>query len=307
MKKNNKTLMIIIIFIIIILNVAILVIIESNRNPEELTISQATERVQGYFRRLYNLDVSIIDISYDQVGEHDYLNVVTVSDGETEYKLILNKNNKPISDNVSALKTIKNIDISSFDNKIRRLGLKRHEYYDLEVFTSLHDLCYRVYFSVVSVDLPKNESKDGIYSLLGELRNEGIDNFVIYIDTPSFLLPKNDFGYGVYGLRLTGISFETDIDSASFEKKFYSFVDQIYWDKQKFDEKILQLTQMGYQNVCFFISKWDDGNTLEIVLYCESNNSLSDEPAIVLLKEMDESYFRVVDNEIKYTLQHIYN
>ena len=304
MKRSQKTLMAMMMMAILVS--AILFLAACHRNPEKITVDQATERVQAYFKSSHDLDVTVKSVSYDQVGEHDYLNVVTVSDGETEYKLILDKNNEPISDNVSALETIKNIDISSFDDRIRQLGLKRHEYYALEAVASFRDLRYSVCFSVGSEDCPSKDSKDGIYSLLGELKNEGIDEFIINIDSPSFLLPKIEFGYGVYGLRLTGIGFKTDIDSASFEEQYYHFVDQIYWDKQKFDEKILELTQLGYENACFFISRWDDGNTLEIVLYCESDNSLSDEPAIALLGEMDDSYFRVGDNEIKYTLQHSY-
>ncbi|MEA4833255.1 MAG: hypothetical protein VB118_11660 [Oscillospiraceae bacterium] len=304
MKTIRKTLMAIL--IMAILAATILFLTACNRNPEKITADQATERVQAYFKSSHNLNVTVKSVSYEQVGEHEYLNIVTVSYGEAEYKLILNKNNEPISDNVSALETIKSIDISSIDNKIRQLGFKRDGYYDLRTDVSYQNFRYSVCFSVISEDCPSKDSKDVIYSLLGQLKNEGIEEFFINISSPNFLIPKIECGYGEHGIWLTGIGIDTDVDSASFEKQYYKFVDQIYWDEQKYDEIILQLTQLGYENACFFIYRWYSGNTLEIVLYCESDNSLSDEPAITLLEEMDDSYFKVGDSEIKYTLRHIY-
>ena len=297
-----------VILLIIIISIFIVLATCATNNPKELYPEQAVEIARPYFQELYGKNIIVENVRYEVVGMigryHLYRNIITVSEGEAEYKLILDKRNVPVSDNISAIETIKNIEISSLEEKLKPLGLKLHEHYDLEVAASPRNLQYSVCLSVVAEDCPSREQKDRIYSLLGVLKDNGVDYFIINIDTPDFLFPKMKFGYGVYGLRLAGVGFSTDMDMASFKERYNNYVNQIYWDKQKFDEKIFELTQLGYENATFFISRWTDGDTIEIVLYCESGKNISDEAAIALLEEMDDSYFRIGDNKIKYTLQH---
>ena len=274
--------------------------------PAELSVEQIDESVQTYFENTHDLTVAVIDVSYEQISEYNFLNIVKVSDGEVEYELILDRNNEPISDNVLALATIKNMDTTSWNNKLRDLGLNLHEYYDFETIVSFEDLQYRILLSVVAVERIDREVKDGIYSLLGILRDEGVDSLIINIDSPKFLVPKENAGYGIHSLRLASIKFDTNIEVISFEEQFSSFIDRVYWSKQGFEEKVFALTQAGYENVYFFISQWHDGNTIEIVLHCESSDSLSEATAIILLEDMDDDYFKIEGSETKYTLQYVH-
>ena len=301
MKKVSKTVLVAVLIVTIVLFNA------CRNNPVEITVSQANELAHDYFKELYDLDITVIGVSYEQVGEHDYLNMIRVSDGETEYKLILDKNNKPASDNVSALNTIKNIDLYSYDEILAQLELRLHKYYDLEAVAAVSDLQYRVYLSVNTVDRPIIESIVGINSFLEILKKDGVDELIIYVHSPRFLLPKVEFGHGTISLNLTGIRLKTDMSFETLSGQYQAFVNQVYWNEQKFEEKVSELTGAGYKNAYFFISKWADGNTLEIILYCESDANLSAEAAINLLDGIDESYFRIGDNEIKYTVQHVVN
>ena len=273
------------------------------RNPDELTFEQAAEIAHTYFSRVHRMFIGVKGVSYERVAQRDYRNFITVFHGHTEYTLILDKRNKPASDNVLAVDTMNSIDISSFDGRLRELGLERHEHYDLETILST-DFQYEVVFSVVCEGRPNKDAKDGIYSFLNELKKEGVDRFIININTPSFLRPKLRYGHGTHGLRLIELGVDTDIDAEAFEEKYYTFTDQLYWNKQKFDDMIKELTNIGYENAYFFVSRGVTGNTLEIVLYCESEGSLSDESALALLEKVDETYFKVGDAKIKYTLQH---
>ena len=274
-----------------------------HRNPKIVTVEQVSERILAYFKDTHDLDVTVINVSYDRVGQRDYLNIVAVSDGETEYRLILDRNNKPMLDDVSAARAIKDVDASSYEDRLKSLGLLLRESYTLGIVAS-YGVEFRYYssFSVKTEGRPSIEAKDGVYSLLEAMKNEGIELFVINVTTPSFLLPK----HRTNGIIIDAIGFDTDIDITSFEELYNSFVERVYWDKQKFDEKIIKLTQLGYRNAYFFIPGWYQGNTLEIVLYCESDDDLSDEPAIALLEEMDDSYIKIADTKIQYTLQLIY-
>jgi len=274
---------------------AIFILAACQNSPAKLTAEQVTDLAQVYFKDLYGASVTVEKAEYEQVGSSEYRNFVTVSNGDTEYTLILDENNKPLSDNVSEIEIIKAIDISKYKEKIEPLGLKLYAHKELEPILS--GLQYQVWFSVVSEDRPDKDKAGKIYSLLSELKNDGIDRFVLNINSPGFLL------FNEYDLWLAGAVFDTDIDIARFEEQYYGFVDGIYWNEQKFNDKILELAQMGYKNAFFYISGWVDGKTIEIVLYCESDTSLSDEPAIAELEKMDDSYFKIGENEVKYTLQ----
>ena len=274
------------------------------RNPAEISFEQASEIAHKHFNSVHNMFIMVKDVSYKKVAQRDYLNFITVFHGKTEYTLILDKRNKPASDNVVAINTIQSIDLSSFDGKLRELGLERHDYYDLEALLSLTDFQYKTAFSVVHIDRPNRDSKDDIYNFLEELKKEGIDTFIVNINSPSFLRPKFEYGHGMHGLRLIEFGVDTDIGLEAFSEKYYNFVDRVHWNKQKFDEQIEEMTSMGYENAYFYISRWATGNILEIVLYCESDGSLSDEPALSLLEKIDESYFDIGEINTEYTLQH---
>jgi hypothetical protein len=288
--------------IILILSIALAfssVLFACNKNPEILTVEQVTELVQTYFKELYNLNVMVENVSYERVGLHDYLNKVRVSNGETEYNLFLDRNNKPLADDYRVVETVNNTDISMFDDMVNSLGFENPH---LESVIGGYE--YSSWFFVSPSERPNKDSKDGIYSLLGALNSEGVDVLAIYISSPNFLLPKMEFGHGVHGVQLAVENFETNVTKAKFEEQYNEFVDSVLWDEHKFEEKVSQLTQRGYKNAYFFISGYYTGNTIEIVLYCESDGSLTDEQANALLEDMDDSYFKIRNKKTKYTLQH---
>ena len=295
MKKNKLK------FPIIIVIAGLIVFIVCTNDPKEITVEQATEIAAPYFQEKYGKSIVVKSVKFEAVSmnnrNHIYRNIITISDGETKYTLFLDKNNKPLFDNVSALETIRSIDISSLNERIKPLGLELHEYYNLEAIPS-YGLGYSVWFSVVSVGRPDKEAKDGIYFLLETLKDMGIEVFAINISPPAFLLGS---------LRIDSESFNTSIDLAEFTEKYYNLIDRLCWDEQKFDEKILELTQLGYRNARFSVSGWFNGSTIEIVLLYASDTNISEEYAYALLESMDDSYFKIGEKKTIYTLQRVNN
>ena len=282
----------------------LLILTSCGSNPPQVSVDEVATQVQDYFIHSYGLDVVVTNVAYVQVGANDYVNEVTVSNEESEYKLVFDKNNKPYSDNVSELRTINSIDVSLLENEIIAQGLRLPDVSDKYLVTSKQNLQYKIWFPVFAEGRLNNGSEEGMYSLLGILKNVGIDLFSIDINSPVFLLPKPEFGQGTRGLNIAGVVLETDMGRNGFNAKYNELVNKVYWDEQKFNDKITELTDAGYQNVNFFIARWADGNTLEIILYCESDISLTEELAVAITDEMDDSYFRITDVEVKYTVRH---
>jgi hypothetical protein len=275
-------------------------------NPRVITVERATRIAQPYFYELYGKSIIVKNVSHDVVGmigrNHLYRNFITVSDGETEYTLVLDKYNKPLSDSFTATEAINSIDLLLFGARIKPLGFKLREHYELRTVFSLYNSRYSVNLTIVTEGLPNRDSRDSLYLLIEELNDKGFDKLIIEIDAPSFLI----LVHGAHGKRIITTSYGTDIDIDSFTDQYYSLVDSVYWDKQKFDEKIIELADIGYQKVFFYLEQSHETNTIEIVLNCESDISLSGDQAAVLLEGMDDSYFRMADSEIKYTLNHSY-
>ena len=188
-----------------------------SKNPPKLTVEDVTVLAQAYFSEQHGLDVTVISVSYERVGQYDYLNKVTASDGELEYRLFLDRHNKPASDDVSAALRISSINASSYDEILASLGLARLEkIYGLVspeyngIGFTLSGIEYGVGFSVRLIDRDKC-SRDGIYSLLGVLRDDGIDDLII-----GYIEPKpNNSG------------FYTDMDRVSFNEEYDSFIEKI--------------------------------------------------------------------------------
>ena len=277
-------------------------IIPTSMNPEAMSVKQVTGFTKSYFQRKYGMDVIIKDVNYIQISEHEYRNSVTVSSGGTEYNLSLNKHNKPEFDDVHAVEVMGKIDKSLIEDKLKSLGLEITKYSGYNLGYSYEDKQYIIGLSVSSIDRPSKNAKDDMYSLLELLKEEGVDKFSISVPTPDFLTPQMEFGYGAYGSVLGGENFETDMDMRSFEEKYYGFVDSIYWDEQKFDDKIIELEQLGYKNVHFFIPMEYNSNTIRVLLYCEADSSLSYEQANDALISMDESYFEIQGYETVFVL-----
>ena len=286
-----------------------LIFIACVNNPEEITIDQAVFIVRPYFQELYEKRVVVEKISYEKISEHEYRNIITVSDeDENEYTLYLDYKNKPLFDDVSTVDLIKSIDITSFVEIMNSLGMETPDDsfsdYGLRASFSYEKKRSFVSLSANLIDRLNKNIADDVYSFLLTLNNKGIDELSIIISAPDFLRPKIELGHGTLKLNIYGVTLSTNIEREIFEEKYYEFVDGVYWDEQKFSSKIFELTQLGYENVYFFISRWNDGNTLEIVLYCESDTGLSDEQSAVLLKDIDDSYIKIDKADTIFVLQH---
>ena len=301
MRKNIGT-------IFLLFEVVMLVVLSGcHVCPTQLTDNQAAKIAQPYFQKAHMMNVVIEKVEYRRVSQEAHLNFITVSDGEAKYELVLDERNRPLADNVSSLVIISNTKLSLLSEKIKpsELGLKGLS--NLDSVFSYQDRRYNTQVFASVADVPAaRDSKDGIYALLGMLKNSGINKFVIEVGSPDFLLPKMEFGHGTHGIQLSANFFDTNLSLKDFEQQYYGFIGRVHWDKQKFENKILELSEIGYKNAYFFVSGYVNGSTIEIVLYCESAASLDDGQASTLLKEMDDSCFKIEGKETKYTLQHVF-
>ncbi len=291
-----------IIFLLLVVTI-VYTLSECNEYPLDLTKEKASEIAHSYFQKTYNMNIDLVNVEKRQVSQKQYFNFISVSYCGKDYELVLDERNKPLTDNVSCLRKIADANLSSLENKTKLLGLSGFS--DLDAYFSYQEKRYIVQATTATVGIPNKDSKDGVYSLLEMLKDRGVDVLAIEVDTPDFLLPKIELGLGVHGIQLDAEFFNTNIDANNFEKQYYNFTNNVYWDEQKFNEKISELSEMGYNNACFFIKQYYDANTIEIMLYYESDVSIDDSKAAKLLQEMNDSYFRIRDKETKYTLLHI--
>ena len=291
------------VYSVILLICLVITFTACTKHPDEITIDQAEAIAYPYFYDLYGKKVVVEEIELKFLGMNDDRNIIHVSDGETNYSLCLDVNNKPLFDNVSVVDIAKAVDAASLGEKLKPLGLELHDYYDIEWRYSLkHERCF-VSFSAVLRTLPNNDLRDDIYAFLGSLRNQGIDDFWINLNSPVSVFPIPEDGYK-HGLNIYGVRFSTSISEDVFDKEYSDFVNGIYWNEQKFKDIITELTLLGYKNAYFYITRWD-GNSIEVVLYCESDDSLSDEQIATLLDDIDDSYIRIDGASFKFVIEHI--
>ena len=294
------------------LAIVLVLVLPKDTGVEKITVAQATSIGEPYFQKNYGKDITIEEVNYKEIRRYVWRNSITVSDGEEEYVLYLDQNNQPAFDNVQAVEVCKNADISSIQERAEAAGLeisKNVENNDNGFYMndSYKDKNCSVCFCTTSVDRPNPNEENEVYALLNLLKKEGIQQLSIDVPSPDFLLPKKEFGHGIYGVGIEKETFTTDMDYNTFQAQYSAFADSIYWDEQKFTDKITELEEIGYENPYFFISKWRDENTLEVVLYCESDNNLSDTQAAALLTDIDDSYIKIGDTNIVYVLDHQVN
>ena len=292
------------VFFVITLFLAFLVSCSSK--SAAIQLGQAIEIAHQYFAEQYGKYVVVNNTKFERISQSQCRNIITVNDGKTEYRLMLDEQNKPFADDVIATDIRNNIDISLFSERLESLGLRVFEYYDLSTVFNEQEERYIINLSVVLANLPIKTAKTEVYILLKELRNIGVDNFVIVVNSPDFLRPRVELGHGGNGIQLDAEFFNTGIDEATFEDQYMQLSDRIHWDKDLFDKKIAELAEIGYENAYFFISQRLTVNTMEIILYCESRGSLSDEQAAILLQCMADSYLKIGGRETKYSVQLIY-
>ncbi len=288
------------------LAIILVLILPKDTGVEKITVAQATSIGEPYFQKNYGKDITIEEVNYKEIRRYVWRNSMTVSDGEEEYVLYLDQNNQPAFDNVQAVEACKNADILSIQEKTEMAGLeisKNAENNDSGFYIkySYKDKNCSVCFCTTSEDRPNQHKENEVYALLSFLRREGVAELSIDVQSPDFLLPD----HGVSGVGIAKETFTTDMDFAAFQVQYTAFADSIYWNEQKFTDTITELEKIGYKNPSFFISQWRNATTLEIVLSCESDSSLSDTQAAALLADMDDSYIHIKSKKIVYTIEHL--
>ena len=272
-----------------------------HRNPADINLDQATEIAQNYFSETYNMDVSVLEVAKKRVDEDKNLNFITLSFGESEYTLILDERNKPLSDNVYAMKRMGSVNMALLDEELVPLGLQRQISESNNGLRISHQNVryqFSLNLEVTTEECPNREMAEGILSLLRLLNREGIDKLAIQVTSPDFLLLHH------YGVQLDGKSFFTDISASDFEEQYGDFADRNYWDRKKFEKITVELSQLGYENVCFYINDMTI-SSIEIALYCESYNTPSDDQVASILRKLDDVHFKTGAKEVNYTLQHV--
>ena len=284
--------------------ILVLGIILANRGsyPGSIDEEQATAIAVPYFQKQYGMAGTVTGVRYLQTGMYRYSNLIWVSAGEQEYTLYLNGHNKPAFDDVAESDAIASMDKVRIESRLRDLGMES----DMDCFIGYNfDINHCQVHSYASQShSPQPEQADEVYRLLTELHNVKIDCFSLSVYAPAFLRDsgkESDSGY-----YIDHIKFETDIDKAKFEKQYRAFAEQVHWDEAKFQRAMAELVQMGYQNVYFRMTAAESVavSSHKIVLHCEGDSSLSGEQAENLLAAMDDSYFKIGDKPIQYTLDY---
>ncbi len=273
-----------------------------NEKIEKITCYEATDIGKSYFLEQYGKNVTVEEINDERI-QYTRRNVITVCDGETEYMLYLDEKNRPSFDNVLAVDIQTNIDIESVKEMAKILGLEFFADYNVTIVNSYDKQSCFVRLCVTTKDRLHKEKSDAYYSFLVFLRDKGITELLIDVNSPDFLLSKKEFDHRV-NIGIGKEVFDTNMGTKEFRSRFNIFSDSIFWDKQKFESKLSELNRMGYENPCFFVSQWRDYNTLEIVLCCEGgpDNSVKQDDA--LFADMDESYINIQNVDIVYVLKY---
>lgn len=278
--------------------VALVLILPKSASVEKLTYSQAAAIGKTYFLEQYGKTVSVDEVKYEEIYQYERRNIITACDGETEYVLYLDKKNRPAFDNVSAVDIRNHMDIASIKEAAYEAGLELSKHSNSMVIPSYEEKKCLVRLCTASIDRPIRKKADACYSFLSLLKDQGIAELSIEVNVPDFLLSKD----GVTGVVIDQELFDASMDREQFAQKYCIFSDSIFWDKQRFENKMVELNQMGYINPYFFISQWRDSDTLEIILYYESTTDRNQNDDV--FADMDERYIRLDNVDIVYMLQH---
>ena len=277
----------------------------STVRPSSISEEEAKNISQKYFLNKYSIDTTYISIDEVRVGEHEYVNRITVNYESSQYELCLDPANKPLCDNKVELDKENGFAKEDFLDDYLSLDL-----FFRESDTSNTTLYYqesRYKFIVVAATdiIPLYENKDEMYSVLKKLESSGVDGFLVLINTPQFLRQ------GMWGLQLGGMFFDTNLSETAFEAKYKELVDMVYYDEKKFDDIIQILRNEGIDSPHFVITNYridtsrsriTNGAALELNLYSKSADIDSIELIKKQLEKIDDSYFYLKDTKIGLTI-----
>ena len=253
-----------------------------------LTEEEAAAIAEPYFRENYGMEVEVTDVRLGYIGDKRWESAVTVSDGTEEYKLQLGQKQKPLCDNVEALRALRMLKDRYPDGLRAAFGLTHYDSESCGTVQYANDHKYCPYFTFETHKLPQDEDADTFWELLRVL-NE-IDTYNVEVDvlTPDFL-PQRDGSE-----TLMSYTFFPNVDRAQFDASYSDFQDCVFWDEGKFQETAEQLEDAGYQDVSFEITGYDlDGSRILIGCRAGLPEGGTAEEAEAVVGEMDGNWFRV--------------
>lgn len=253
-----------------------------------LTEEEAAAIAEPYFRENYGMEVEVTDVRLGYIGDKRWESAVTVSDGTEEYKLQLGQKQKPLCDNVEALRALRMLKDRYPDGLRAAFGLTHYDSESCGTVQYANDHKYCPYFTFETHNLPQDEDADTFWELLRVL-NE-IDTYNVEVDvlTPDFL-PQRDGSE-----TLMSYTFFPNVDRAQFDASYSDFQDCVFWDEGKFQETAEQLEDAGYQDVSFEITGYDlDGSRILIGCRAGLPEGGTAEEAEAIVGEMDGNWFRV--------------
>ena len=253
-----------------------------------LTEEEAAAIAEPYFRENYGMEVEVTDVRLGYIGDKRWESAVTVSDGTEEYKLQLGQKQKPLCDNVEALRALRMLKDRYPDGLRAAFGLTHYDSESCGTVQYANDHKYCPYFTFETHKLPQDEDADTFWELLRVL-NE-IDTYNVEVDvlTPDFL-PQRDGSE-----TLMSYTFFPNVDRAQFDASYSDFQDCVFWDEGKFQETAEQLEDAGSQDVSFEITGYDLAGS-RILIGCRAGlpEGGTAEEAEAIVGEMDGNWFRV--------------
>ena len=253
-----------------------------------LTDEEAAAIAEPYFRENYGLEVEVTDVRLGYIGDKRWESAITVSNGTEEYKLQLGQKQKPLCDNVEALRALQTLKDRYPDGLRAAFGLTRYDAESCGTVQYANDHKYCPYFTFETHKLPRDEDADTLWELLRVL--DEIDAYNVEVDvlTPDFL-PQRDGSE-----TLMSYTFFPNVDRAQFDASYSDFQDCVFWDEGKFQETAEQLEDAGYQDVSFEITGYDlDGSRILIGCRAGLPEGGTAEEAEAVVGEMDGNWFRV--------------
>ena len=266
---------------------------------EVLTTRRAEELAKSYFMEQYQIDVQFCEIDRMQIMEHTYLTRIIVSCEGSDYELVLDQNNRPLSDSVSCCRIVEALQDEDFLQQFLDDVMAEVKLSKFWVLFSSQEMRYVVILSV-DVQAPVAREKEAeVYTLLTELKERDVFALAIGVVTPDFLLPVE----GGAGVELAGAYFYTDMEQDAFQAQYLSFAKSIRWDEDLFRKKLTELESSGVQDARFYIRGWSTGTVLEIALsYVEQSDHTP--PLEDLISDVDDRYFSIEGKDVQYISYH---
>ena len=260
----------------------------SPKTAEPLTEEEAAAIAEPYFRENYGMEVEVTDVRLGYIGDKRWESAITVSNGTEEYKLQLGQKQKPLCDNVEALRALQTLKDRYPDGLRAAFGLTHYDAESCSTAQYVNDNKFYPCFAFKTHELPQDEDADALWELMRVL--DEIDAYNVEVDvlTPDFL-PQRDGSE-----TLMSYTFFPNVDRVQFDASYSDFQDCVFWDEGKFQETAEQLEDAGYQDVSFEITGYDlDGSRILIGCRAGLPEGGTAEEAEAVVGEMDGNWFRV--------------